>query len=197
MKYATRLYYQPSFSSICTSSPLPDSFFIFFPSLSPTSSTFLFPNLSNNNSNVLSMALFSKFFGLVATPTGAPILGLVYAVIGLVFAILCFGRCMLHNLLIAQLQYLDLVKITRQPHCPCVQRTAYLTLLRLPSTTFKLQQEPTSYNTFVVIIPFSPQLSPSSPLLLLLDKISALLSSPLLPHYSSRTSVTVTTKNTS
>ncbi|KAF9333396.1 hypothetical protein BGZ91_011272 [Linnemannia elongata] len=38
------------------------------------------------------MALFSKFFGLVATPTGAPILGLVYATIGLVFAILCFGR---------------------------------------------------------------------------------------------------------
>ncbi|KAH7049819.1 hypothetical protein BKA57DRAFT_529120 [Linnemannia elongata] len=38
------------------------------------------------------MALFSKFFGLVVTPTGAPILGLVYAAIGLVFAILCFGR---------------------------------------------------------------------------------------------------------
>ncbi|KAG0285347.1 hypothetical protein BGZ96_010379 [Linnemannia gamsii] len=38
------------------------------------------------------MALFSKFFGLVAAPTGAPILGLVYAIIGFVFAILCFGR---------------------------------------------------------------------------------------------------------
>ncbi|KAF9910577.1 hypothetical protein EC991_006136 [Linnemannia zychae] len=38
------------------------------------------------------MGFFDKFFGVVAAPTGAPILGLAYAAIGAIFTVLCFGR---------------------------------------------------------------------------------------------------------
>ncbi|KAI7816869.1 hypothetical protein BC939DRAFT_28722 [Gamsiella multidivaricata] len=42
------------------------------------------------------MRIFDKFFGVVAPATGAPILAGLYAIVGLVFAILCFGRCKCH-----------------------------------------------------------------------------------------------------
>ncbi|KAG0040583.1 hypothetical protein BGZ82_001038 [Podila clonocystis] len=38
------------------------------------------------------MKIFDKFFGLVKPATGAPILAAFYAIVGLVFMILCFGR---------------------------------------------------------------------------------------------------------
>ncbi|KAG0336233.1 hypothetical protein BG000_006787 [Podila horticola] len=38
------------------------------------------------------MKIFDKFFGLVQPATGAPILAVFYAVVGLIFMILCFGR---------------------------------------------------------------------------------------------------------
>ncbi|KAF9360208.1 hypothetical protein BGX26_010208 [Mortierella sp. AD094] len=38
------------------------------------------------------MGIFDKFFGIVSPETGAPILSFIYTAIGLVFAILCFGR---------------------------------------------------------------------------------------------------------
>ncbi|KAF9924750.1 hypothetical protein FBU30_005353 [Linnemannia zychae] len=38
------------------------------------------------------MGLFEKFFGVIAAPTGTPILSSIYAVIGGIFTVLCFGR---------------------------------------------------------------------------------------------------------
>lgn len=39
------------------------------------------------------MGAMDKFFGVVPVSTGAPVLAVSYAIIGLVFTILCFGRC--------------------------------------------------------------------------------------------------------
>lgn len=39
------------------------------------------------------MGMFDKFFGVIDPALFAPILAILYFAIGLVFTILCFGRC--------------------------------------------------------------------------------------------------------